>query len=104
MPVGRARVRVAITRFRGAGKEASVTTSERLVSDRHHEVMLLPGAVLPADLAYGALLEALGDRVDPAPKELELYVGDEPPPGYALDVEVEGVLRAADAAGFERFH
>jgi pimeloyl-ACP methyl ester carboxylesterase len=81
-----------------------VTTPERLASDRRHEVMLLPGAVLPADLAYGALMEALGDGVEPVAKELEVYVKDEPPPGYALDTEVEGLLRAAEAAGFERFH
>lgn len=81
-----------------------MTTPERLASHRHHKVMLLPGAVLPAELAYGALLEALGDGVEPVAKELELYVDDEPPPGYALDTELEGVLRAAEAAGFERFH
>jgi pimeloyl-ACP methyl ester carboxylesterase len=69
-----------------------------------HHAILVPGAVLPADLAYGALLEALGDEVAAVAKELELYAGDEPPPGYTLEVEVEGVLRVAEAAGFERFH
>jgi pimeloyl-ACP methyl ester carboxylesterase len=61
-------------------------------------------AVLPADLAYGALLEALGDEVEAVAKELEIYAGEEPPLNYALDVEVEGVLQAAEASGFERFH
>ena len=65
---------------------------------------MLPGAVLPADLAYGALLEALGDEVEGVAKELEIYARDEPPPNYALDVEVEGILQAAEASGFERFH
>jgi pimeloyl-ACP methyl ester carboxylesterase len=37
-------------------------------------------------------------------KDLELYAGDAPAHDYSLDVEVEGVLRAADEAGFERFH
>jgi pimeloyl-ACP methyl ester carboxylesterase len=65
---------------------------------------MLPGAVLPADLAYGALLEALGDEVEAVAKELEIYAGEEPPLNYALDVEVEGILQAAEASGFERFH
>ncbi len=68
------------------------------------QVILLPGAVLPADLAYGALLEALGDEVEAVAKELEIYAGEEPPPNYALDVEIEGILRAAEASGFDRFH
>ena len=67
-------------------------------------VILLPGAVLPADLAYGALLEALGGEVEAVAKELEIYAGDEPPPNYTLDVEIEGILGAARASGFDRFH
>jgi pimeloyl-ACP methyl ester carboxylesterase len=60
--------------------------------------------VLPAAAAYAALLQALGDRVEAVAKEFELYVGADPPPGYGLDVEVEGVVREADSHGFERFH
>lgn len=67
-------------------------------------VILLPGAVLPAELAYGALLEALGSEVAAVAKDLEVYAGDEPPPDYTLQLEVEGILRAADAVGFDRFH
>ncbi len=74
------------------------------MSDPRHELILLPGAVLPAEPAYGALLEALGDAVEPVAKELEVYAGAEPPPGYTLAVEVEGILRTAEAAGFDRFH
>jgi pimeloyl-ACP methyl ester carboxylesterase len=66
--------------------------------------ILLPGAVLPADLAYGTLVDALGEEVEAIPKELELYAGPAPPPDYTLRHEVDGVLRAADEAGFERFH
>jgi pimeloyl-ACP methyl ester carboxylesterase len=69
-----------------------------------HPAILLPGAVMPAQLAYGALVEALGGRADARPKDLELYAGDAPPPDYSLDHEIEGVLREADTAGFERFH
>jgi pimeloyl-ACP methyl ester carboxylesterase len=68
------------------------------------QVILLPGGVLPAAEAYGPLLEVLGDAVLAVAKELEVYAGDEPPPGYSLDYEIEGILRAAESAGFERFH
>ena len=49
--------------------------------------MFLPGAVLPAQPAYGALIEALGPDVQAVAKDLELYAGDEPPPGWSLDTE-----------------
>jgi pimeloyl-ACP methyl ester carboxylesterase len=68
------------------------------------EAILLPGGVMPADLAYGSLLEALGDDVTAIAKDLEVYAGPEPPPGYTLDDEVAGVLRTARDAGFDRFH
>ena len=71
---------------------------------RPHRVLLLPGAVLPAEPAYASLLEALGQRVDAIAKDLEVYAGDRPPPGYSLANEVEGILREADAHAFERFH
>ena len=67
-------------------------------------VVLLPGIVLPAELAYGALLQVLGDRIDAVAKDLEVYAADLPPPGYGLDIEVAGVLQVADAHGFEQFH
>jgi pimeloyl-ACP methyl ester carboxylesterase len=67
-------------------------------------VILLPGAVLPADLAYGALIDALGADVEAVAKDLEVYAGDEPPVDYTLDDEVAGVVREADARGWELFH
>jgi pimeloyl-ACP methyl ester carboxylesterase len=66
--------------------------------------VLLPGGVLPAELAYAALLGVLGERVDAVAKDLEVYAGEEPPPDFSLGTEVEGILREADAHGFERFH
>jgi pimeloyl-ACP methyl ester carboxylesterase len=69
-----------------------------------HPAILLPGSVLPAGLAYAALVEALGDAVDVRPKDLDLYREDSPPPGYTLAVGVDGVRREADAAGVDRFH
>jgi pimeloyl-ACP methyl ester carboxylesterase len=66
--------------------------------------MLLPGGVLPAEPAYAALLDALRERVDAVAKDLEVYAEDEPPPGFGLATEVEGILREADVHGFDRFH
>ena len=74
------------------------------MADRRYDVLLLPGVVLPAQLAYRALLAVLGKNVHAVAKELELYAEDEPPRGYDLDVEIAGILREADAAGFDRFH
>jgi pimeloyl-ACP methyl ester carboxylesterase len=68
------------------------------------EAILLPGGVMPADLAYGSLIDELGDDVDAIAKDLELYAGSEPPVGYRLDHEIAGVLRTARDAGFDRFH
>lgn len=66
--------------------------------------LLLPGSVVPADIAYAPLIEALGPDVQAVAKELELYKGDEPPEGWNLDTEVNGVLREADALGWQTFH
>jgi pimeloyl-ACP methyl ester carboxylesterase len=68
------------------------------------QAVLLPGGVMPADLAYASLLEALGDDVDAIAKDLEVYVGPEPPVAYTLDHEIAGILRTARDAGFDRFH
>ncbi|TDT97961.1 pimeloyl-ACP methyl ester carboxylesterase [Streptomyces sp. 846.5] len=67
-------------------------------------IVLLPGSVLPADLAYGALIATLGPDVDAVAKDLELYAADEPPADYSLDDEVAGVVREADARGWDMFH
>jgi pimeloyl-ACP methyl ester carboxylesterase len=64
----------------------------------------LPGGVMPAEPAYAALLGVLGDRADAIAKDLEVYAGDQPPPDYSLTTEAQGVLRKADARGFDRFH
>jgi pimeloyl-ACP methyl ester carboxylesterase len=69
-----------------------------------HRVILLPGGILPAELAYGALAEALGAEVEAVAKDLELYSGDDLPAEYSLDDEVAGVIREADARGWDRFH
>jgi pimeloyl-ACP methyl ester carboxylesterase len=69
-----------------------------------HQVVLLPGGVLPAEPAYAALVDALGESTTAAVKDLEVYSGEQPPPDFSLDVETEGIRREADARGFDRFH
>ena len=69
-----------------------------------HRVLFLPGSILPAVPAYAALLADLGDGIDARAKDLEVYATPVPPLGYSLATEVEGITRAADEAGFERFH
>jgi pimeloyl-ACP methyl ester carboxylesterase len=68
------------------------------------DAILLPGGVMPAELAYASLIEELGEDVDAIAKDLEVYAGAEPPVGYTLDHEIAGVLRTAGDAGFDRFH
>ena len=67
-------------------------------------VILLPGIVLPAELAYGDLVAALGSEVEAVPKDLEVYSTPEPPEDFGLEVEIAGVLREADTRGWDRFH
>jgi pimeloyl-ACP methyl ester carboxylesterase len=67
-------------------------------------VILLPGSVLPAGPAYGALVAELGPEADAVAKDLEVYATPEAPSDYPLDLEVVGVLREADEKGWERFH
>jgi len=67
-------------------------------------VLLLPGGVLPAELAYSSLIGVLADDADAVTKDLEVYASDAPPDDYTLDHEVSGVLREVDALGWETFH
>jgi pimeloyl-ACP methyl ester carboxylesterase len=66
--------------------------------------ILLPGSVLPAELAYGSLVAALDSDPEVVWKELEVYATAEAPRDYTLDLEIAGVLREADARGWDRFH
>jgi pimeloyl-ACP methyl ester carboxylesterase len=67
-------------------------------------VILLPGIVLPADLAYAPLIAVLGPKAEAVAKDLEVYATPAPPENYSLDSEIAGALREADARGWERFH
>lgn len=68
------------------------------------QAILLPGGVLPADLAYPAAVKALGPDVDARYKELEMYAAETVPKGDLLEREVAGINAFADDAGFDRFH
>ncbi len=69
-----------------------------------YRVVLLPGSVVPAAPAYGALIEALGSAAEVVAKDLEVYAAAAPPDEYSLDHEVAGVLREVDARGWATFH
>ena len=67
-------------------------------------LILLPGIIMPAALRYQPLLRELAEGVRALPKELEVFAGPSPPTEYSIEMEIEGLSKAADSAGFERFH
>ncbi|HLZ94192.1 MAG TPA: alpha/beta hydrolase [Candidatus Dormibacteraeota bacterium] len=67
-------------------------------------VIALPGGVMPAAQRYASLAAALGAEVEFHPKDLEVYSGPKPPPGYSIQMEVEAVARFADSLDLARFH
>lgn len=67
-------------------------------------VVLLPGIVTPAALRFGPLIGELSASCRAFTKELEVYDPDLTPDTYSIDAEVGGLVRAADAAGLERFY
>lgn len=85
---------------------AQHTNSTAAASSRAsgNPVIFLPGIVMPAALRYAPLITELGDSTRAVAKELEVYATATPPAGYAIEREVDGISRAADTAGFGRFH
>jgi pimeloyl-ACP methyl ester carboxylesterase len=67
-------------------------------------VIFLPGIVMPAALRYARLIQELGNSTRALVKELEVYAAPTSLAGYGIACEVDGISRAADAAGFDRFH
>ncbi len=72
--------------------------------DPRSPVVFLPGGVTPAGISYAPLLGVIGERVRPVLKDLELYANEAPPANYSLEMEIEALVRAADAGGFRTFH
>ena len=68
------------------------------------QVIALPGGVMPAAQRYASLAGTVGERVQLHPKDLEVYSGEEPPPDYSIQMEVEAVARFADSLSLSRFH
>lgn len=75
-----------------------------LRSNERLPVMFIPGGISPSAVTYGPLLEVLKDEVRPVLKDLEVYAADTPPPEYGLELEIEGIKHAAEAAGLASFH
>jgi hypothetical protein len=67
-------------------------------------VVFVPGGVTPVGLSYAPLLKDLEDEIEPQLKDLEVYAADEPPTNYSMQVEVDGLESAVNAAGLETFH
>jgi pimeloyl-ACP methyl ester carboxylesterase len=67
-------------------------------------VIALPGGVMPAAIRYAAVASQLNGAASLHAKDLEVYATDAPPPGYAVEHEVEAVARFADSLGLDRFH
>jgi pimeloyl-ACP methyl ester carboxylesterase len=67
-------------------------------------VIFLPGILRPAALRYAPLIKELADSTRTLTKDLEVYATAAPRAGYAIEWEVDSISRAADAAGFDRFH
>ncbi|GAC1645663.1 MAG: hypothetical protein NVS9B11_17030 [Candidatus Dormibacteraceae bacterium] len=67
-------------------------------------VIALPGGVMPAAVRYQHLASALGDEITFHFKDLEVYAGEEPPPGYGIELEVKALARFADSLSLDRFH
>jgi pimeloyl-ACP methyl ester carboxylesterase len=66
-------------------------------------VIVLPGIIAPAAIRYAPLLARLSN-VEPVTKDLEVYSFDAPPQDYSIALEIAGVDRVADKAGFAGFH
>ncbi len=66
--------------------------------------VLLPGILMPSFLRYAPLLEALGQDVRAAPKELEVYASDQPPDAYGITTELDGLDRFLDERGVDAVH
>jgi pimeloyl-ACP methyl ester carboxylesterase len=66
-------------------------------------VIFLPGIITPAAIRYGPLVERL-TGVEVLVRDLAVYDDDEPPGNLSIKTELDALDRAADEAGFTRFH
>ena len=61
-------------------------------------VVFVPGGVTPVAASYAPLLKEVVEEIEPLLKDLEVYAGDEPPAGYSIQLEVDTLERAVNAA------
>ena len=66
--------------------------------------VFLPGILMPASARYVSLFSALSGTRRTLTKELEVYAAAQPPAGYSLAAEIDGLDRFADEHGLDRFH
>jgi pimeloyl-ACP methyl ester carboxylesterase len=67
-------------------------------------VVFVPGGVTPVGPSYAPLLKEVVEEIEPLLKDLEVYTGDEPPAGYSIQLEVDALERAVNAAKLDTFH
>jgi pimeloyl-ACP methyl ester carboxylesterase len=75
-----------------------------LLSNKKPAVIFVPGSATPAAIVYGKVIPLISDEFQSVLKELEVYAADAPPKDYNVNVEVDGIKRAADAVGATQFH
>lgn len=75
-----------------------------MAHDERWRVIMLPGGVLPAEFAYRDLIQHLGPQANVVAKELEFYATPTAREDFSLEIEIAGILKAADRVGFDRFH
>jgi pimeloyl-ACP methyl ester carboxylesterase len=67
-------------------------------------IVFLPGIVAPAAGRYGPLISELGAGVQALTKDLEIYDSSRDQGAYSIQVEVNSLADAADAADVDRFY
>src|SRR5713226_4570335 len=91
--------------MRGLGLSCILAATRRRGGhEMKQTVIALPGGIMPAALRYAPLESALSGKVDFHVKDLAVYAGDEPPPGYSLDTELAALTAFADTLQAQRFH
>lgn len=68
------------------------------------QVICLPGSVAPAANRYAPLKAAVGSAADLHLKDLELYLGDESPSDYSIEMELAAIDELAASLRLDRFH
>jgi hypothetical protein len=58
-----------------------------------HGVIILPGIITPAMIAYARFADLCDGSARVIAKELAIYETDAPPPDYGFETEINGILR-----------